>query len=332
MTISTFKEQFYQDRRTSLAQSDIICVQEMTVNPSKLKSAEYLPFATEYGVVPNEEPSTGKFNAVYYNKGKFSEVANNCLDQAYKLMACKRECCDYIQQGRDTRIEKAIKGELKWGDSDADKKRMCQEVLQECREARTIKEFKTRILPKYRAPGEDETKDPSDLLNRRMAICVLKIKSLPEQHVVAISVHNYSGRSGGEAPENYASLLFDFLSKLHFTGLTFIVIVTGDFNLDINTKHSLTRYLHSYHIGCNYTLRPLRRGLNKIDFILATKPIMGARLEITVKEVQAHDLQVSDEVDDELKRSTNLKGQPLSHSDITNHNPVSAVIELNLKK
>ena len=60
---------------------------------------------------------------------------------------------------------------------------------------------------------------------------------------------------------------------------------------------------------------------------MKTKPTRDAELVITVKEVQAHDLQVSKEVDDELKKS---KGQPLSHSDMTNHNPVSAVIELKL--
>ena len=66
---------------------------------------------------------------------------------------------------------------------------------------------------------------------------------------------------------------------------------------------------------------------------MVTKPtIRDAELVITVKEVQAHDLRVSKEVDDELRQSRNSKGQPLSHSDITSHNPVSAVIELKLKE
>ena len=188
---------------------------------------------------------TGKYNAVYYNKEKFNQVNIWCLEPAYVLMTFKRQCCDYIEQGKDARIAKAIREELEeWGDSDNEKK-MCREVLRECQEIHSIQKFKTKYCPvssPYRSGNQSH--DPFDLLNRRMAICVLKIKSLPEQYIIAISVHNYSARSGKPAPENYASLLFDFISKLQYTCFKFIVIIAGDFNLDIRRNQSLVRYLH----------------------------------------------------------------------------------------
>ena len=332
VTTSTLNERYYQDGRTSLNQSDIICVQEMTVKATTDKAAEYLPFARDYGVVQSKEP-TGKYNAVYYNKEKFNQVDIRCLKPAYALMEFKSQCCDYIERGKDARIKKAIRGELEeWGDSD-DKKNTCQEVLRECRKLCTIQEFKTKISSKYRAPGEVETncKDPFDLLNRRMAICVLNIKSLPEQHIIAISVHNYSARSGKPAAENYVSLLFDFISKLWYTSFKFIVIIAGDFNLDIRHNESLVRYLCASYRICDYTLRSLRSDSGKmIDFIVVAKPRHNLMLEFTVKEAQAHDLIISREVNEELIRLS--RSRQLEHMDsyITNHNPVSAVIELKL--
>jgi exonuclease III len=155
----------------------------------------------------------------------------------------------------------------------------------------------------------------------RMAICVLQIKSLPEQHniIVVASVHNYSGRgwSGRGSEENYASLLFDFLSQLP-PNIT--IIIAGDFNFDILACRDppLTQYFHIPR----YELRPLRKGLPTpmIDFIVVTKSKADAKLQISVSEMQAHDLQVDGEVDVEIQRK------------ITNHSPVSAVIELKLKK
>jgi hypothetical protein len=191
-------------------------------------------------------------------------------------------------------------------------------VLSECREAGTLQGFDMKIS-KFRAPGEMETKDPSILLKRRMAMCVLKIKSLPEMHnniVVAVSVHNYSRRSGVVAPVNYASLLFDFLSKLP---RDFTVIIAGDFNFDIR-RLALPK---SYHYP-SYILRPLRWGKGIIDFIVVSKTKPDAKLQVSVVEVQAHDLQIAFEVDYEIRNdhSKNLI--------ITNHSPVSAVIKLEL--
>ena len=176
-----------------------------------------------------------------------------------------------------------------------------------------------------------ETRDTFDLLNRRMAICVLQINSLPgQQYIVAVSVHNYSFCSGNcgtvSAPISFASLLFDFLSKLHQTGFNYI-IVAGDFNFNISTYQDpyLTQYLNSFHIP-DYSLNPLRDGLKKIDTIVVTIPGSDdAKFDINVKEMQAHDLQVSEQAMYKLRIGE-------SHKSITNHNPVSAVIEFKLKR
>ena len=332
VTTATFQYQ-YGDTN-SLAQSDIICVQEMKAGPSGRQATSYLPFAgsKHYGVVDSKEPNANTYNAVYYNKEKFSEAAVEHLKQAYNLLDFKKACYDRIQQGGDIERRKAIKGDLsEWGDSD-DEKRMCREVLRECKEARTLLGFHEN-RSKYMAPGEEITRASSDLLKRRLAICVLKIKSLPEQYIVAISLHNYSkGKSGlVKAPISFASLFFDFLSKLQYIRLNHIVIVAGDFNFDIRTYTedpwpSLGRqYLASYHIP-DYDLTILRSGLRKIDFIMVTKPRGDAKIEISMKEVQAHSLQVSREAEEKLKE----KGH--REVNVTNHSPVSAFIDLKLKK
>jgi hypothetical protein len=327
VTIDTFNLQQYQDG-TRLGQSDLICIQEMTTMPGTPTTLEYFPFARDYGVVGSKELTGNIYNAVYFNQEKFSQVADWCLTRAYTLMAIKKRCYDYIQQGGNDRKMAAIKGQLNypWVQNpsaderlifDDDKKRIFQEVLSECKEAGTLQGFDTK-MSKFRAPGELETKDPSFLLNRRMTMCVLKIKSIREMHnnniIVAASVHNYSRRSGRGAPENYASLLFDFLSKLP---RDFTVIIAGDFNFDIRCLALPQSYYHNP----SYDLRPLRWRKGTIDFIVVSKTKPDAELQVSVTEVQAHDLQVAWEVDYETKGD---------HSKITNHSPVSAVIKLKL--
>ena len=289
---------------------------------------EYFPFARDRGVVQSEEQSCKRYNAVYFNKEKFSQVSDDCLILAYSLMDFKRRCYDYIQRGGYYAKMKAVEGKLNappWIDND-DKRKIFQEVLSECREAGTPQGF-DRKISKFQVPGEMETKDPSYLLKLRMAMCVLKIKSIPDQdksviRIFAASVHNYSKNPGRE---NYVSLLFDFLSKLP-RNINFIIIIAGDFNFDILAcrDRSLTQYFPSYHIPW-YQLRPLREGLptGRIDFIMVTKPKHDAQLQVSVTEVQAHDLQVDWNV------NTEIGGD---HRKITNHSPVSAVIELKLKK
>ena len=328
VTTDTFNQQQYEDG-TRIGQSDIICVQEMTTkpersptHPERFTTQEYLPFARDrkYGVVQSKEPDGNIYNAVYFNKEKFTQVDDEYLTPTYNLMDFKKRCYDYIERGGDEAKKKATKEELdypRWAHS-ANEKAIFKEVLRECKKARTPEGFDEKIL-KFRAPKERETKPPSNLLKRRMAMCVLKLKSLPEHNIIAVaSVHNYSGRSGKKSPESYASLLFDFLSKLP---RNCIIIIAGDFNFDILAcgDRSLTQYFPSYHIP-RYELRPLRKGLPTIDFIMVTKSEADAELQVSVKEVQAHDLQVTKEVDKEIKK----------HCEITNHSPVSAVIELNL--
>ena len=322
VTTATFNHQ-YEDG-TRLGQSDIICVQEMTTkpersttHPERFTTQEYLPFARDgkYCVVQSKEPDGNIYNAVYFNKEKFSRVNDDYLTPAYDLMNIKKRCYDYIERGGDEAKKKATKGELDYPQN-ADEWAIFEEVLRECRKAPGG--FDEMIL-KFRAPRETETKHPFDLLKRRMAICVLKLKSLPEHNIiVAASVHNYNSRSSGEgSPENYASLLFDFLSKLP---RNVIVIIAGDFNFNIHAceDQSLTQYFPSYHIP-RYKLRPLRQGLPTIDFIMVTESEADAEIQVSVIEVQAHDLQVTREVDKEIKKNC----------EITNHSPVSAVIELN---
>ena len=304
----------------------------MTTNPGRRTTQEYLPFAgnrliQKYGVVQSKEPAGNIYNAVYFNKEKFSQVDDDeYLTPAYDLMDFKKWCYGYIQRGGDKAIEKAIKGLQvsvpAWIDDD--KIDIFQEVLDECEDAGTFQGF-NELISKYRAPNDSKivTRYPSDLLKRRMAICVLKHKYLPKHSniIVVASVHNYSGRSGKGSPENYASLFFDFLSKFP---RNVTVIVGGDFNFDICAcrDQSLRQYFPSYHIP-RYKLRPLRKSLPIIDFIVVTKSEADAMLQVSVTEVQAHDLLVDGEVHDKIKGD---------HRKITNHSPVSAVIEIKLKK
>ena len=305
-----------------------------TTNPGRCRrttTQEYLPFAgnqLKYGVVQSKEPTGNIYNAVYFNKEKFSQVDDEYLTPAYDLMDFKKWCYDCIQQN-DALKTKAVEGlpisVPAWIDNDnEDEIDIFQEVLDECEDAGTLQGF-DELISKYRAPNDSKfvTRDPSDLLKRRMAICVLKHKSLPEHNniIFVASVHNYSGRSGKGSPENYASLLFDFLSKLP---RNVTVIVAGDFNFDIRACEDqfLTQYFPSYHIP-RYRLRPLREGLSTIDFIMVTKTKPNAQLQVSVTEVQAHDLQVDRDIDDKIKGD---------HRKITNHSPVSAVVELKLKK
>ena len=188
-------------------------------------------------------------------------------------------------------------------------------------------------MQRYMAPNESITKDPKDLLNRRIAVGVLKVTSMHDFYVIVVSVHNYSGhRSGRDAPVNYACLLFEFLSKLSHIllerGLHFTVVIAGDFNLDITKDQSLSKYLAqgSYDVP-EYCLRPLRQDLKCIDFIVVSKQPLFPKYYTQVKDVQAHDLQ--------NRIGPGLEITPLAMSatieeqrKITNHSPLSATIEV----
>ena len=87
MTTATFKQNYTDGKR--LRKSDIICVQEMIANPAGPIARKYLPLASRYHVVKSKQPRTNIYNAVYYNKKKFSQVPVACLDRAYILMEHK---------------------------------------------------------------------------------------------------------------------------------------------------------------------------------------------------------------------------------------------------
>ena len=319
VTTATFRHPFRADG-TSLGQSDIICVQEMKFNPQYVTATEYLPFSpSQYGVVQSREPGSNTYNGVFFNKEKFNEANVECLQMAYTLMEYKREFYDTIRR-RDVQIDAAVKGQLpECGDS-YKKWAMCKEVLQECKAAGSHQDFH-KIIGRYCAPRERETRSPKELLERRMAVCVLKAKSMRDHYVVVLSVHNYYNIStANNAPINYASLLFDFLSKL--PRLSYTVILAGDFNFDITDKcqaSSLEWHLGGYIIP-EYMMKPPRNRLNKIDFIVVSEAC-DDKFDVQV-DVQAHDLQIPVDVWQKV-------GGEITK--ITNHNPLSATIKVKKK-
>ena len=332
VTTATFLNQYcnpFRANGTSLGQSDIICIQEMKFNPQNVQrvtATEYLPFMKGpflYGVVQSQEPGSNTHNGVFYNKDKFSEANVECLQKAYTLMEYKRECYDSIKRRGDVEIDKAVKGISKltdpeWGDS-VNKRAMCQEVFQECKAAGSPQGF-YEIFDRYCAPRERETRSPKELLERRMAVCVLKAKFMRDYYIVVLSVHNYNTNTAKSAPINFAMLLFDFLSKL--PRLSYTVILAGDFNFDITDKcqaSSLEWHLGGYIIP-DYAMKPLRNRLNKIDFIVVRKTC-DDKVDVQV-DVQAHDLQIPVDV------WQNVGGEIKK---ITNHNPLSATIKVKKK-
>ena len=319
VTTETFNHQFTNESegtKTSLGQADIICLQEMAVKPDGDKAKNYLPSIDSYTAVYNRE-SAGKINAVFFKKEKFKWTKKSGqIEQAFQLMEIKRNIYDKIERKGDNEKKQAEQGKLQpWGEND-DEKKMCEEVLDECKSEAKFSKGRSR----YMRPGELETKSPKTLLNDRMAIECLQLKSNPNYSVVVISVHNYSKRSGKELPANFAYLLFDFLAKLEVP-----ILIAGDFNLDITKEKSLAKYICEYSIE-KYEMRPLRKDkkrkdedLARIDFILLGN-VDGASFESSLQETTAHDLQVP---------STTSDIQP---EKITNHNPLSATLIVKKKK
>ncbi len=301
---TTFQNQF---DGTSLGQADIICIQEMIVDPKGIKAKEYLPFHDNYSVVDSKE--NGVFNALYYKKEKIQAVTNEPVNRAFHLLEIKRKIYDEIARKGDTEKHKAVKGELKPIDTASDEeKSMFQEVLEEVKNTtNSIQHFNNQIA-KFKNPGDMETNSPEKLLRRRMAISCLGVKSLSDYIIVAISFHNYSGRSGKDAPRNGAALLFDFLKKLDCP-----VLIAGDFNYDATSEIQAANYGVE-----NYRLEPLRK--RRIDFIFLKQCICNAnKFETSLCDTKAHDLQIPDSIqkklDDEKKQ-------------VTNHNPLSATLKV----
>ena len=314
VTKETFNYQFTnksEGTKTSLGQADIICLQEMPVKPDGDKAKNYLPSIDSYTAVYNKE-SAGKINAVFFKKEKFKWTKKSGqIEQAFQLMEIKRNIYDEIERIHEKK--QAEQGKLQpWGEGD--EKKMCEEVLDECKSEANFSKGRSRYMWK---PDDLETQSPMRLLNDRMAIQCLQLKSNPNYSVVVISVHNYSKIK--ELPANFAYLLFDFVGKLKVP-----ILIAGDFNLDITKEKSLAKYICEYSIE-KYEMRPLRKDkkrkdehLARIDFILLGD-VDGASFESSLHETTAHNLQVPPEV----------KEQP---EKITNHNPLSATLTVKMKK
>lgn len=313
VTTKTFQRQFTTSTgKTSLGQADIICIQEMGFDPaSRRVSLDYLPFIDEYKVVSKPEPSGTPHNAIFYKREKLTRKYQNdpIIERAFDLMEIKRKAYDKISRGGELEKKKAKKGELHpWGKED-DEKKMQLEVLEECKNGFD--------MDRYKAPDGTVTISPKDLLSRRMAICCLKVKSI-DYSLVVISVHNYSKRSGVNAPKHFATLLFDFVKKLEVP----VVVIAGDFNLDIKTERSLAKYLANYNIK-DYEKKSLRIGLPRIDYI-AFK--FNASKNASSSETTAHDLQVPGDIEEAVGKPNETKAD--KHRKITNHNPLSATLHV----
>ena len=131
----------HEEHTFKLGESDIICVQELTCNPTPIRKGNihnYFPFARDkcgYKVVNSVEPGRkSKYNAVYYNEIKFFDADVACLQQvevAYELMALKKEYYERIDalQGENSKV-KAVKGSLSLSQVD---KSVAKLLLLNCR-------------------------------------------------------------------------------------------------------------------------------------------------------------------------------------------------------
>ncbi len=300
VTTKTFRHAF---DGSSLGQADIIALQEISVYPERSKAKEYLPFVDDYKCKWTKEPKGNIYNAIFFKKEKIKIADNGPVDQAFHLLDLKRKTYQEISRGGDLKKQMAIEGKLV-PCCKGDNKKMCQEVLKEVR-GKSLRCFNSEIA-KFKAPDEDDTKSPKDLLSRRMACCCLKIASLPEP-IVAISLH-FDSKITLPKKINHARLFFDFLEKLDCP-----VLIAGDFNFDIEKEcRNIPEFNEDNYIYQNYELRPLRT--KRIDFILLKKG--NGVINLNLNQTESHDLQVPPEMPRKLQRG------------ITNHNPLSAIVSV----
>jgi endonuclease/exonuclease/phosphatase family metal-dependent hydrolase len=298
-------------QETSLGEAKIICIQEMNFNPERKAGGDYFPGVlgphATHAIGANQIEPGGKRNGIFYKEGKFKleDFHDGPIERALELMRYKKEAYDEIARGGDEKIESAVKGTLVCPDIEGAKKMMYEEVLEECKEARTVTGFHSK-RQRFIRPKSYVTELPETLLKDRMAMCCLRVVGF-DLRIVVISVHNYSKRSGKNAPLNFARLLFDFIEKLDVP-----VLIAGDFNLDVRPliKGSSIQSAIKFDSIEEDSSRKDRR----IDFILV-KDRQGVLMIDTVKE---HDLQMC--------------GVPVAKKSITNHNPLSATICMRKKK
>lgn len=339
----------FKDHKLGL-QADIICLQEVPVQCSGRTFPKYVPvnFA-DYGYEECEEPGSAKYNVVLHKKEKFETLGiESGLKNAFLLMEVKRKTYEAINRGGDEIKTKAIKKKL----NDDWKKRMVaelkvgeledicthhptavnqciNEVLKECAQCSRVAEF-DELLSRYKAPKEAETKSPKTLLERRVAMTLLRKKPISPASttshnvlILVISIHSYGGtKSGKKSQERFNCLFFDFLEKLSVLNINIPVLIAGDFNQDICRTTSLTQFLSpSRYVIHQYSLAALRCSLPRIDFILlrhAEPP------QFNLSEVKAIDFTVPSEVEKDLKGHEKMD----KYRSITNHSPLTSTLEL----
>ena len=340
----------FKDHKLGL-QADIISLQEVPVQYPGRTFTKYVPvnFA-DYRYMKCVK-NLVLLNTMwsYTKKDKFEPLdTNRGLKNAFLLMEVKRKTYEAINRGGDEIKKKAIKeklnddwkkrmlAELKVGDL----KDICthhptavnqciNEVLKECAQCSRVAEF-DELLSCYKAPKEAETKSPKTLLERRVAMTLLRKKPISPASttsnnvlILVISIHSYGGtKSGKKSQERFNCLFFDFLEKLSVLNINIPVLIAGDFNQDICRTTSLTQFLSpSRYVIHEYSLAKLRRSLPCIDFILlrhAEPP------QFNLSEVKAIDFTVPSEVEKDLKGHEKMD----KYRSITNHSPLTSTLEL----
>ena len=186
------------------------------------------------------------------------------------------------------------------------------------------------ILSRYKAPKETETKSPQTLLERRVAMTLLRKKPISPASttsrdilLLAISIHSYGGtKSGKTSQERFNCLFFDFLEKLSVLNINIPVLIAGDFNQDISCTPPLTQFLSPGRYDIHqYSRAKLRCSLPRIDFILlrhANPP------QFHLSEVKAIDFSVPSEFEKDLKGDDTM----VKYRSITNHSPLTSTLEL----
>ena len=331
-------------------QADIICLQEVPVQCSGRTFTKYVPVNfPDYGYEECEEPGSAKYNVVLHKKEKFETLdTESRLKNAFLLIEVKRKTYEAINRGGDEIKTKAINeklnddwkkrmlAELKVGDlkdictkQEIAVKQCIDEVLKECARCSHVAEF-DELLSRYKAPKEAETKSPKTLLERRVAMTLLRKKPIScaptTSHnilLLVISIHSYGGtKSGKKSQERFNCLFFDFLEKLSMLNINIPVLIAGDFNQDICSTPSLAQFLStSRYVIHQYSLAKLRCSLPRIDFILlrhAEPP------QFNLSEVKAIDFTVPPEVEKDLKGHEKMD----KYRSITNHSPLTSTLEL----
>lgn len=312
---------------------DLICFQEMTVAPEKCSRDYFTDLdMSKYGVekIREDGGSQSVYAAVIYNKDIFSECSCKCVSNAFDRMELKKQFYNVVSTN-DVRIQHYVTGSGSVDDVRRILRReakppsndLCRDILSECAELGNVQSFKDKLLPRYRAQSADiELKSPRDLLKRRAAMVLLKLKSR-EFYFLVISVHVPRKSAKGTQAEKlqdpvalrYAYLFFDFLEKLRLVDLprNMRVLIAGDFNIDITKEPGLRKFLCKYECPL-YTLDKLRRDLPMIDFILCRKFFRG---------------------DSHIPRLTQVRALPLCgpdaltiDGDVTNHNPLCAKVQI----